>query len=103
MLLEQPADLQRTFDRCLGAVVENQCHPIASSNLDQSACGFGPAEFLRAANDFIEGTEQSPLLVNQQFRVTDNVDEQDVRDFQRDFLFDLGGHSVRQRRPSEYQ
>jgi hypothetical protein len=34
------------------------------------------------------------LLIDRQLRVTDNVCEQDMRDLELDFLFNLGGHPV---------
>jgi hypothetical protein len=40
----------------------------------------------------VEGIEQRSLLVNQKFRVADNVDEQDMANLQLNFFFNLGGH-----------
>src|SRR6185503_5646741 len=49
---------------------------------DQFSFGLGFAKFVRAANDFIQFAQQSALLVNEQFRVAYDVDEQDVPNLQ---------------------
>jgi hypothetical protein len=35
-----------------------------------------------------------PLLVNRKLGVTNNVDEKDMRDFEPNLLFNLGGHAM---------
>jgi hypothetical protein len=70
--------LRRRFGIC----AENKRHPIARREPDQFSFGLGFAKFVRAANDFIELAQQSALLVNEQFRVAYDVDEQDVADLQ---------------------
>ena len=37
------------------------------------------------------------LLVDKEFRITDDVDEKDMRDLDLNFLFNLGRHSVKLR------
>jgi hypothetical protein len=34
------------------------------------------------------------LLINRQLRVADNVDKEDMRDFELNLLFNLGGHAM---------
>jgi hypothetical protein len=43
----------------------------------------------------VEGAEQRPLFINQQLRITDDVDEKDVPDLKLNFLLNLGGHPVK--------
>ena len=43
-------------------------------------------------NSLIEFLNPGVLLVNGELRVTDNVDEENVRDLQLDLLFYLGSH-----------
>jgi hypothetical protein len=37
------------------------------------------------------------LVANRKLRVSDDVDEQDMRDFQLDFVFTFGGHKARRK------
>ena len=92
MVLECPADFQRTFDRRFRAVVKNQRHPVPCWNLDQSTRCFGTAEFVRVSNNLIERIEQRALLVYQQLGVANDIDEKNVADFQPDLFCYLGSH-----------
>jgi hypothetical protein len=47
---------------------------------------------IRTADDSRQLVNYRPLLVNRKLRVTNNVDEQDMRDFEPNLLFNLGGH-----------
>ena len=49
-------------------------------------------EAICATNDFVQRAQSLALLINEQFRVTDDVDEEDVRNFQLDLFFTFGGH-----------
>jgi hypothetical protein len=44
-------------------------------------------ELNRLSHDLIELTSQRVLFVSQPLRITDDVEEQNVDDFQLDFLF----------------
>ena len=57
---------------------------------------FGGAELLRLAHYSIEHLQQAPLFVDQQFRIANNVDEENVRDLQLDLFFDLSGLEMRE-------
>jgi hypothetical protein len=46
---------------------------------------------IRTADDCRQLINYCPLLVNRKLRVTNNVDEQDMRDFEPNLLFNLGG------------
>ena len=35
-----------------------------------------------------------PVFVNRKLRVTNNLDEKDMRDFEPNLLFNLGGHAM---------
>jgi hypothetical protein len=43
-------------------------------------------------NNLVEFLNSRVLLVNGELRVTDNVDEENVRDFQFDLFPNFGGH-----------
>ncbi len=47
----------------------------------------------RPADGIVELTKQLALLANQQLGVADDVDEQDVSDFEPEIAFGLGGHN----------
>ena len=51
-------------------------------------------KFLRVADDLGERIAYGALLVNQQLRVANDVDEQDMRDLELDLFFNFGGHSM---------
>jgi hypothetical protein len=46
----------------------------------------------RSANNVVQSLEPLALLGNEQFGVTDDVDEQDVSDLKLDLLVNLSGH-----------
>src|SRR6478672_10849264 len=82
MFFQGARNFQSALRRCFWICAENKRHPIARREPDQFSFGLGFAKFVRAANDFIELAQQSALLVNEQFRVAYDVDEQDVADLQ---------------------
>src|SRR5436190_10141574 len=92
MFLVCPADLKRAFYRCFGSIVKDERHPVAGRNGNQPSICLGGAELVGAANDLIEQFEYSPLFVNQQLGVADDVDEQYISDLQLDLFFYLGSH-----------
>jgi hypothetical protein len=47
----------------------------------------GFAKFVRAANDFIGPAQQFALLINEQFGVAHDIDEQDMPDLQTGLFF----------------
>jgi len=46
----------------------------------------------RRQHDFSELVQPLLLFLVQEFRITDDVDEKDVRDFKRDLLFHFRSH-----------
>jgi hypothetical protein len=47
---------------------------------------------IRTSNDLGQLVNRRPLFVNRKLGVTDDVDEQDVRDLKLDFFLNLSGH-----------
>jgi hypothetical protein len=90
MFFQGLRNFQSALHRCLRICPENKRHPIACREPDQFSFGLGFAKFPGAANDFIQFTQQSALLINEQFRVADDVDEQDVANLQTGLF--LGRH-----------
>ena len=60
---------------------ENKCATIAGRQPQQFAFCFGPTDLFGSANDFLQFSNLLTLFIDQQLRVTDNVDEQDMADF----------------------
>ena len=53
---------------------------------------FGFLILIRTADDCRQFVNYRPLLVDRKLRVTNNVDEKNMRDFELDLLFDFSGH-----------
>src|SRR5881227_3850806 len=92
MLLESATDFNRTLRRRFLTCVKDQRHAVAGWNFYQPTRSFGFLVLIRTADDFRQLINYRPLLVNRKFRVTNNVDEKDMRDFEPNLLFNLGGH-----------
>src|SRR6266513_2333745 len=92
MLLESATDFNRALRRRFLTGVEDQRHAVAGWNFYQPTRSFGFLVLIRTADDFRQLVNYSPLLVSRKLRVTNNVDEQDMRDFEANLLFNLGGH-----------
>jgi hypothetical protein len=93
LLLERATDLQRAFHGLFRAFVKNQRHPVAGGDLDQSGRGFGVLKLLGRANGLSQFINRRALIVNRKLGVTNNVDEQDMRDLELDLFLDLNGHA----------
>jgi hypothetical protein len=59
---------------------------------DQSDRGFGVLKLLRHTNGLTRFVNRRALMINRKLGVTDDVDEQDVRDLKLDFFLNLSGH-----------
>jgi hypothetical protein len=78
MLLELFTDFQRAADWRFGASAEHKGATIAGRQAQQFPFGFSQAELLGAAHDFSQRLHLLALLVYEQLRVADDVDEQNV-------------------------
>ena len=56
---------------------------------------FGTSEFIRIAHDHVQRLQHLPLLIYQQLGITHDVDEEDMRYFQRDLFFYFARHRRR--------
>src|SRR5205809_7585572 len=92
MLFEKAADLNRALRRRFLTGVEDQRHAVAGWNFYQSTRSFGFLVLIRTADACRQLINYCPLLVNRKLRVTNNVDEEDMGDFEPNLLFNLGGH-----------
>jgi hypothetical protein len=79
--------LQRALHRFLQALEKDQCHPVAGGNGNELAIGLARLKLRRFAHELIELLHHFALLVDEQFRITDYVHEQDVRDFEMKMWF----------------
>src|SRR6266700_3329743 len=92
MTFELPANLDRAEDRRFRVGAENERATIASRQAEQFAFRFSQTELLRPAHDLIQCLKLLALLGDEQFGITDDVDEENVPDLQLDLFFNLRGH-----------
>src|SRR5215813_9929614 len=100
MVLQRAANLLRAVRRRFRIRVKHQRHPIAGWDPDQSARSFGTLKFPGPANDLVQSVNCRVLTADRKLRVADNIDEQDMRDFQLDFFFI--GHKAQGSRAMEH-
>jgi hypothetical protein len=76
------ADFHRAANRSLYAVPKDERHSVPCGNPDQHAVCVRRTELRSVSYDFIERSESFALFVEEQFRVTDHVNEKDVANLQ---------------------
>src|SRR5947207_9963248 len=94
MLFSGATNFDRTRCRRFWARVKDQRHAVAGWNFYKPARSFGLLILIRTANDCGQFVNHRPLLVNRKLGVTNYVDEKDMRDFEPNLLFNLGGHAM---------
>ena len=82
MLFKFLADLECTQDRCFRSCSKYERCAITRRQPKQLAFSFSRAELRGAAHNPAQGLELFALLGNQQLRVADDVDEQDMADLE---------------------
>src|SRR5438874_13059453 len=92
MTFEFPANLDRAEDRRFRAGAENERATVTSGQAEQFTFPFSQAELLRAAHDLFQCLKLLALLGDEQFGITDDVDEENVPDLELDLFFNLRGH-----------
>src|SRR5438477_10703600 len=97
MALQCIADLQGALNWSGRTSEEHQCHSVAGLQSHQFSSRLCRTELFRATDDLIQLLLQLPLIVDQQFRVTDSVDKKDVRDLKLNLFFNFGGHAMKRR------
>ncbi len=80
MTLQCLADFQRAQNWRFRSVSKNKRATIARRQTHQFPFCFGETELLGTAHDLLQRLNLLALLVDEQFGVTDDVDEQDVSD-----------------------
>src|SRR5438105_11850355 len=73
-------------------MIENQCHAIAGRDLEQLILTFRFAKFIRRLDDLIQFLNGGALIVARHPGISHDVDEKDVRNFERDLLFYFSRH-----------
>jgi hypothetical protein len=96
-------DFNRASNRRLDGIAKDQRHPIPGRNPDQHAVRVRGSELRSVSYDFIECLESFALFVEEQFRVSHHVHEQDVADLQLEIRFRISGHiAIRQSNYTAY-
>ena len=88
IILERAADLKGALRRFLRTFIEHQSHAIAGRDFQYTIGRFSFLVLLGQANNPVEFINSGVLLVNGEFRVADDVEEENVRDL----LFTFGVH-----------
>src|SRR6266478_839099 len=96
MLLQFPTNLHRAQNRSFRTVLKHECAAIASRQAQQFSLGLSFPDFFSAANNLLQPLNLFTLFVNEQLRVTNNVDEQDVPDLEFQVGGLLGWHGISQ-------
>src|SRR5437870_9976910 len=94
MTSQRLASLHRASDWRVWSGGKREGHSVSGRQPDQFSSGFRGAKGTGVANDLIELLQRFVLLVNQQFRVPNNVDEQDMSDFQFEIGIELRRHTA---------
>ncbi|MDQ3313331.1 MAG: hypothetical protein M3505_01630 [Verrucomicrobiota bacterium] len=74
----------------LWAAKKKKDHSVPSRETNHLFARFSVPETFCAADDPIELSHQADLVVHQQFRISDHVDEQQMRDLEGEFRLILG-------------
>ena len=74
MSLESLTDLQRTLRRLFRTSKKKERHSISRGQANQLPACLSQAEAFSTSYDLVELLQQLNLLVDQQFRITNNVD-----------------------------
>src|SRR6266480_1430327 len=97
MLFQDVTDFDCALRRRFRAGVKDQPHAVTCRNLNQATGGFGFPILIRTADNFGQLVNHRPLFVNRKLGVTNDVDEQDVRDLKLDLFLNLSGHKPRRK------
>jgi uncharacterized glyoxalase superfamily metalloenzyme YdcJ len=92
VFFELTGDFDRAFHRLFRAHAKHQRATVAGRQAHQFPSALRRAKRLRRPRDLAKFFKMLELLVNQELRVTDDVDEQNVSNFERDVFFKFAGH-----------
>ena len=87
-------NLERALRRLFGTAKEKQGHPVASGQADELSVHLSLPKAGCATHDAIELLNQFYLLVYEQRRITDNVDQQEMSDLKLEIWLWLSGHGA---------
>src|SRR5438128_9242921 len=94
MFLNRAANLHCALRGCFRTCVEDQRYAVARRDFKQAARGFGSLKLFGGANDPVQFLNRRVLVVNRKLRIANDVDEQNMSDFELDLFLDLNGHLV---------
>src|SRR5437762_13780621 len=82
IILQEPTDFQGAVHRFLQALEKDQRHPVSRGDGNELAMRLAPLELRGFPHELVELLHDLALLVDEQFRVTDHVHEQHMRDLE---------------------
>ena len=94
IILQRLRDFQGAQCRCFRIVSEHECSTVTCRQTQQLAFGLGRTELFRPAHDLPQFLNLLGLFVDAQFGVTNNVDEEDMRDLHSQFVCFGFGHRM---------
>ena len=98
VLPERFGNLERATGRFLRAVAKDQRHAIAGRQPNELfVCGF--AHLRRREHDLSELVQPLLLFLDQELRVTDDVDEEDMPDLEAEIVVGIGHAALFTKRP----
>src|SRR6266567_343522 len=94
IVFQQPAHFQRALHRFLQTLEKDQRHPVTGWNGNELPIGLARLELCGFPYQLIELLHDLTLLIDEKFRITNYVNEQDVRDLEMKMRFLDVRHSV---------
>jgi hypothetical protein len=92
VILQSFADFDGASDRPFRIITENERSSIARRQAQQFPSAFGDAELRGSAHNLHQLSNLLGLLINQQLRVTDNIDKQNMTDLEP-YVGGMFGHA----------
>ena len=87
MCFQCPGNFQRALHRFLQALEKDQRHPVAGRNGNKLAISLAGLKLRSFAHQLIKLLHDLALLIDEQFRITNHVHEQNVRDLEMKMRF----------------
>ena len=94
MIFERSAQFHHAANGRLRSGIKDQRHAVAGGDFDQTLCRLSFLKLLGRTDDLRQLINSSALLINRKLLVANDVDEQDMGDFELDLFLDLSGHLV---------
>lgn len=92
IIFQRLTNLQRGLRRRIWFGKKDKRHPVSGRETDEVFIRLAASELVRGSDELIELLKQLCLLIYKQLRITDDIDEQDMRDLRLKIRFRFSGH-----------